>query len=108
MSEEYELSRLGAVPTKNSGRGKFQKGDGIINMNDNPMYTVDVKEYSKGYRITPDNWAKITSDAVANRTDPCLFLVLGETEPKTRVVAISEEMFLQMLEVYWMYEDLRK
>src|SRR5687768_11581376 len=106
VSEEYELSRIDAQPTKNSGRGKFQKGDGIISINDEALLTVDVKEYGKGYRITPDNWAKLASDAQANRTDPCLFLVLGEEEPKTRVVAISEAMFNQLMEVYWMYEGL--
>lgn len=106
-TERNELARLGATPVKNSGRGQHDKGDGIIYQSDNePWITVDVKEYAKGYRLTPENWTKINTDAKANRTDPALMIVLGENEPKTRIVAISEHLFKELMEVHWMYREL--
>lgn len=99
-SEAYELSRLGAKPTKNSGRGMFDKADGIIYLGKEPLLTVDVKEYAESFGVSKKVWAKLTTDARQNRSEPMLFLALGEAEPKTRVVVISEGMFLELLETY--------
>lgn len=98
MSELSELKRLGATPVKNSGRGQHHKGDGILERDHNLRFTIDVKEYGVGYSVTSSNWAKVNTDAKTNRTDPALFLVLGNDEPKTRLVVISEDMFLMLLE----------
>lgn len=100
-SEAYELSRLGAVPTKNSGRGAFNKGDGILyDSSGEPVYTCDVKEYKIGYSLSLKNIAKVTTDAMKNGNSPLLHVVLGEEEPRVRWVAIEEAMFLDMWEEY--------
>ena len=100
-TEAYELSRLGATPTKNSGRGAFQKGDGIIFEDEEPLLTVDVKEYAASYAVSQKSWAKISTDAKKNgNSEPMLHLALGTEEPRTRVVCISEGMFLMLLEAY--------
>ena len=78
MSERGEISRLnGAKATKNSGRGRIQKGDAFYD-----RFTVDVKEYANSYSISRDNWAKICTDAVKNRTDPMLLAL--EISPSPR------------------------
>ncbi|ASZ74920.1 Holliday junction resolvase [Rhodococcus phage Trina] len=100
-SEAYELSRLGAVPTKNSGRGAFNKGDGILyDSNDEKIFTVDVKEYTNSYALSIKNIAKVSTDAVKNGTEPLLHVVLGSEEPRLRWVAIPESMFLLLWEAY--------
>ena len=101
-TERYELSRLGASPVKNSGRGKIQKGDGILyGDSGEAMYTCDVKEYSNSYALSEKNLAKVTADARTNGlTYPMLHVVLGEDEPRTRWVAIPEVAFLEMWEVF--------
>lgn len=99
-TEKYEISRVGAVPVKNSGRGQHHKGDGIIFLGDEAFITTDVKEYGKGYRLTPENWGKIDMDARINRTDPMLQITLGEENPKLRLIVITEDMFMELLRVY--------
>lgn len=100
-TEKYEISRVGAVPVKNSGRGQHHKGDGIIYLGNEPFITTDVKEYGKGYRLTPENWGKIDMDAKINRTDPMLQITLGESDPgRLRLIVITEDMFLELLKVY--------
>ena len=99
-SERYELSRVGALPTHNSGRGYKEKGDGIIYLGVEPLLTTDVKEYKKSFSVSEEVWAKINTDAVDNRSEPMLQLVLGDDEPKTRVVVISETMFIELLKCY--------
>lgn len=96
-SEKNELDRLNAVPTKNSGRGQHNKGDGIIYYSGEPLLTVDVKEYKLGFRITPEVWAKVNTDAKINGTKPCLFLVLGDSEPKTRLIVVAEDIFEELM-----------
>lgn len=91
MSERGEISRLnGAKATKNSGRGRIQKGDAFYD-----RFTVDVKEYANSYSISRDNWAKICTDAVKNRTDPMLLLVLGG---QTRLAVIELAVLEELLE----------
>lgn len=100
-SELYELSRIGAVPTKNSGRGKFDKGDGLL-LGDSgePVFTSDVKEYSKSYALSEQNLIKITTDARKNLTQPLIQLVIGEVEPRQRWIVITEKMFIELWEEY--------
>lgn len=102
-SEHYELKRIDAKPTKNSGRSHFQKGDGIIYSpsGGDPLFTIDVKEYLKNFPLNEKTWAKVTTDAKKNNTEPILKITLGSEEPKTRVVVVSEIMFLELIEA-WM------
>lgn len=93
-TELEEIKRFGGKPQPNSGRGAHRKGDATLG-----PFIVDVKEYAKGYTISIDTWAKICSDAVlSGRMQPALAIVLGEEGgSKTRVWAVSERMFLEML-----------
>lgn len=97
-SEEYELERIGATPTKNSGRGKFQKGDGIISYRGMTV-TVDVKEYKESFGLSRKMVAKLGADTRQNRTDYGIFFVaLGEEEPRQRMVVMTEQMFNDLTE----------
>lgn len=89
MSEEQEIKRDGAVPQKNSGRGKINKGDAVID----GYWLVDYKEYPKGYTVNKEAWAKICTDAIrAGNYEPCLKIVLGTAETgKVRLFVISED-----------------
>ncbi len=96
MSEKAEIKRDGAKAQKNSGRGQTQKGDAIYR-----GFVVDYKEYPKGYRITPDNWAKICTDAyVVGGFDkePALKIIMGEGNNKVRLYVISESAFDELTE----------
>ncbi len=93
-TEALELERIGATPVKNSGRG-VDKGDGTLG-----PFLVDVKEYSKSYSVSRENWAKITSDSIQNgRRQPLLVLVLGDEKP-VRVWCVGESMGMEMLEAW--------
>lgn len=97
-SEEYELSRLDAIPTKNSGRGAFQKGDGIILLRGMNV-TVDVKEYKESFGLSRKMVAKLGADTRQNRSDyGIFFVVLGEENPRQRMVVMTEEMFNDLTE----------
>ncbi len=105
--ERYELARIGAIPNPNSGRGT-KKADGIILLNEEPFITVDNKVYEKGIRITPELWAKITTDAHKNSTEPLLQLTLGENQ-NVRLAVISESLLVELLDCYKeRYEDDRE
>lgn len=91
-SELREISRFGGNAQKNSGRGKHRKGDATLG-----PFTVDVKEYSKGYSISRTNWAKICTDAAKNGNEPALMLALGEGQQTTRVWVVGDQMFKEML-----------
>lgn len=93
MSEASEAKRIGATLVKNSGRGKHNKGDCILD----GVFTVDIKEYEKSFGLSQTVWAKICSDAVVNRTEPALKITLGN---QARMMVISETMFLEMYEAY--------
>lgn len=100
-SEEYELSRLGAIPTKNSGRGKFDKGDGIIQY-DNASVTVDIKEYKESFGLSRKMVAKLGADTRQNRSDyGIFFVVLGEDEPRQRMVVMTEAMYQDLTDKNW-------
>ena len=81
-SEASELKRMGAKVHKNSGRGQV-KGDGSLD-----EFIVDVKEYSKSFTISIDNWAKICTDTmkVDKSKSPMLQLVLRDG---TRTIRLS-------------------
>lgn len=96
MTELSEIKRFGGKPQKNSGRGKFNKGDATVG-----PFTVDVKEYSKSYSISRANWAKICTDAAKNGNEPALMLAIGEDASTVRVWVVSDGMFKEMLSA-WM------
>jgi len=94
-SELAEIKRFGGTPQKNSGRGAVKKGDAILE-----PFLVDVKEYSKSYSVSIENWAKISSDAIkSGGYQPALNIVLGDTN-RVRVWVVSEAMFLEMHEAW--------
>ena len=100
-SELYEVHRLGFSPTKNSGRGAFQKADGIYySPFGDPLISVDVKEANKSFTLSESVWAKISTDAKKNNTEPLLKPVLGIEEPKDRLVIVREEFFLDLLDAW--------
>jgi len=93
MSERSEIKRDGAKAQKNSGRGKYQKGDAIMF-----PFLVDYKEASRSFTINKDVWAKICTDSFKVSRDlyPCLKIILGEGNDKTRL-AIIEWSYLEDL-----------
>lgn len=98
MSEASEIKRDGASARKNSGRGHYQKGDALLD-----IFTVDYKEYPKGFSVNKDVWAKICMDAMRNgRTEPALKLVLGAGSNKTRLWVVAEHIiqdYIRLLEL---------
>lgn len=97
QSELRELKRFDATPQKNSGRGKHDKGDGIVD----GTFMIDVKEYEKSFSITQDVWAKTCTDAYrAGGLEPMLGVVLGSGNNKVRLVVISKTMFEDMKAAY--------
>ena len=92
MSERGEISRLkGAKATKNSGRGKIQKGDSFWG-----RFTVDVKEFTNSFSLSRAVWAKICTDSLKNKgTDPMLLVVL---DGQTRLAVIELAVLEQLLE----------
>ena len=92
MSEKSESSRIGAKQHKNSGRNT-KKGDATWE-----NFTVDFKEYPKGFTVNQDNWAKATTDAMKNKNDPAIIVVLREGSRKTRLAIIELSLLEQLLE----------
>ena len=92
MSERSELKRAGLKAHKNSGRGMV-KADGS-----DDEFVVDVKEYSKSFSITQDNWAKIVTDTMkVNRSkNPALMIVIGEGNKKIRLAVIEWNVFEEL------------
>lgn len=88
MSEKSESKRIGAKQNKNSGRN-YTKGDAIWQ-----NFTVDFKEYEKSFTLNADVWAKASTDALKNRNDPMILLVLGSGNKKIRL-AIMEFSILE-------------
>lgn len=88
MTEATEIKRDGARAMKNSGRGQYQKGDSMLD-----IFTVDYKEYPKGYTVNRDNWAKICSDAIRNsHSEPAIKVVLGEGNSRVRLWIVAEHI----------------
>lgn len=98
--EKEEIKRDGGRPQKNSGRGKIQKGDAILD-----PFCYDIKEYGKSFSLSKDVWAKVSEDAYKSskgndRYEPALKVVLGEGNHKIRLWVIEDEMFKQMLDAW--------
>ena len=93
MAEAIEIKRDGANAQKNSGRGKYQKGDAIM-----PPFLVDYKEASKSFTINKNVWSKICTDTfkVSRNLYPCLKLIIGDGNEKVRL-AVIEWAYLQDL-----------
>lgn len=91
MSEKSESKRVGAKQHKNSGRNT-KKGDATWH-----NFTVDFKEYPKGFTVNQDNWAKAVTDAMRNGNDPAIFVVLGESNKKTRLAIIELSLLEQLM-----------
>jgi len=88
MTEKNELKRDGAKATKNSGRGKIQKGDARLG-----PFTIDYKEAQKSFTLNDRVWAKVALDAWKNgATLPALKVILG-TDVKERLFIIQEDVF---------------
>lgn len=92
MSERGESKRINAKQHKNSGRNT-KKGDATWH-----NFTVDFKEYPKGFTVNQDNWAKAVTDALKNNNDPAIFAVLGEGNKKTRLAIIELSLLEQLIE----------
>jgi len=92
MSERAESKRIDAKQHKNSGRNT-KKGDATWK-----NFTVDFKEYPKGFTVNRDNWAKAVTDALRNKNDPAIVVVLGEGSSKTRLAILELSLLEQILE----------
>lgn len=92
MSERGESKRINAKQHKNSGRNT-KKGDATWE-----NFTIDFKEYPKGFTVNQDNWAKAVTDAIRNGNDPAIVVVLGEGNKKTRLAIIELSLLEQLLE----------
>ena len=92
MSERTESKRIGAKQHKNSGRNT-KKGDATWE-----NFTVDFKEYPKGFTVNQDNWAKAVTDAMKNGNDPAIIVVLGEGNRKTRLAIVELSLLEQLIE----------
>lgn len=92
MSERGESKRISAKQHKNSGRNT-KKGDATWH-----NFTVDFKEYPKGFTVNQDNWAKAVTDALRNGNDPAIFVVLGEGNQKTRLAIIELGLLEQLVD----------
>ena len=92
MTEASESKRIGAKQHKNSGRNN-QKGDASWN-----NFVIDFKEYPNGIRIDKDMWAKATTDAMKNKKDPAIVVVLGEGNAKVRLAVIELAILEQLIE----------
>lgn len=98
MSEEFEAKRIGASLVKNSGRSRgIDKGDLILE-----PFIIDVKEYTKSFSVSRENWLKLSKDAVTNGRRQPMFLLALQEEGKApiRLWVIGEGMGQEMLEAW--------
>jgi hypothetical protein len=92
MSERSESKRIGAKQHKNSGRN-MQKGDASWK-----DFVIDFKEVGKSFTLNKDVWAKATTDAIKNKKDPAIFVVIGDGDSKVRLAIIGVDMLEQLME----------
>jgi outer membrane phospholipase A len=92
MSERSESKRIGAKQHKNSGRN-MQKGDASWK-----DFVIDFKEVGKSFTLNKDVWAKATTDAIKNKKDPAIFVVIGNGDSKVRLAIIAVDMLEQLME----------
>jgi hypothetical protein len=95
VSEKNEIKRDNAKAQKNSGRGKYQKGDAKWH-----NFVVDYKETAKSVSVNKEMWAKICTDTfrVDRSMHPLLKLIIGEGSSKVRLAVIEWELLEQILE----------
>lgn len=104
MSELEELKRLGAIPQPNSGRGKHNKGDGILD----DRWIVDVKEASKSFTLNTNVWGKVCTDAAQSNKEPLLLAVFGEEgKPRTRLIIMSADEFEELRSAAAAYSEMQ-
>lgn len=98
MTEKAEAKRDGARLQKNSGRGKFAKGDATWY-----NHVIDYKEYEKSYSISRDNWAKICTDTVKVnfRYQPCIKVILGSENEKVRLAVVDWDWYDELVRSYY-------
>lgn len=95
MSELEELKRLGAKPQPNSGRGKHNKGDGILD----GKWIVDIKETGKSFGLSRNVWGKVCTDAAQSNKLPLLKVVIGEESgQRIRLIVMDEDDFIDLKE----------
>jgi outer membrane phospholipase A len=92
MSEKSESKRINAKQHKNSGRNTH-KGDATWK-----NFTVDFKEVSKSFTINEKVWAKATTDAIKNNSDPAIIIVLGQGPNKVRLILTELSIMEQQLD----------
>ena len=93
MSEESEIKRFGGKAQKNSGRGKHDKGDAVLD-----KFVVDVKEYGSTFGLSKNMWAKVCTDAIKQGKRPALNVVLGPNDgKKIRMWVISESDMMEYI-----------
>lgn len=92
MSERGESKRIGAKQHKNSGRN-MKKGDATWH-----NFCVDFKEVGKSFTLNKEVWAKATTDAIKNKLDPAIIVVIGEDGQKTRLAVVELALLEQLLE----------
>ena len=97
MSEIEEIKRDGAVPQKNSGRGKHEKGDATLG-----SFLLDYKEYSEGFTVSRSTWAKLFTDAWKVKKLPAFRLVLGppNESKKLRLWVFDDATGREMMKLY--------
>lgn len=97
LAEEIEIKRDGARAQKNSGRGKYQKGDAILH-----PFLVDYKEASKSFTLNKDVWSKICTDTfrVSRSLHPCLKIIIGDGNEKVRLAIIEWAYLEDLIESY--------
>lgn len=95
MSERAEIKRDNARGQKNSGRGKYQKGDAIWY-----NFVVDYKETGKSVSLSKEMWAKICTDAfrVDSKKHPALKIIMGEGNSKVRLAVIEWDILAELME----------
>lgn len=96
MSERSEIKRDSAKAQKNSGRGKYQKGDAKWY-----QFVVDYKETASSVNLNKDMWSKICTDTfkVNRNMHPALKIIIGE-ESKTRLAVIEWSVLEQLVECW--------
>ena len=92
MSERGESKRIGARQHKNSGRNT-KKGDATWH-----NFCVDFKEVGKSFTLNKEVWAKASTDAIKNRLDPAIIVVIGEGNSKTRLAVVELSLLENMIE----------
>jgi hypothetical protein len=96
VSERGEIKRDNAKAQKNSGRGKYQKGDAQWY-----NFVVDYKESNSSFTLNKDVWSKICTDTfkVNRNMHPALKIIIGD-ESKIRL-GIIEWSVLEELVKFW-------